>query len=94
MNSHDHIRHLQKITGGLVLVAEHKKPSIPDLRFYDDVVASKNSFRLAYFINCVFKPTILSEKHRFAEYSLRPGWRHDITIDLEKKVKLPSGKLV
>ena len=92
MNSHDHINHLQNITGGLVLVAEHKKPCVTQLRFYDEVMAAKQPFNLAYFINCVFTDSILEEKHRYAEYSLVRGCRHDITIDLEKKKKQPNGR--
>jgi len=91
-SSHDHILKLQKLTGGLVLVASHKKPSIAELEFYNQVSGKRELHD--YFINCVFPPDILTQDHRYSEYSTKPGERHDITIDMEKKTEMPDGKWV
>jgi hypothetical protein len=47
-SSRDHILKIQKMTGGMVLVAAHKKPCIADLRFFDDVKPGGN-FKIKYF---------------------------------------------
>jgi phenolic acid decarboxylase len=36
----------------------------------------------------------LTQDHRYSEYSTKPGERHDITIDMEKKTEMPDGKWV
>jgi len=92
-SSRDHILKIQKMTGGMVLVAAHKKPCIADLRFFDDVKLGGN-FKIKYFINCVFPKTILLKDHRFASYSIKPGFRHDLTLDFEKKRKDAKGRWV
>ena len=75
-----------------MLVASHKRPSIAELNFYYLVLGKRELHD--YFINCVFPPDILTQDHRYSEYSTKPGERHDITIDLEKKTELPDGKWV
>lgn len=79
-NSHDHIQEIQKITGGKILVAAVNDPSIAELSFYTPGCAP------AYFVNCVFPPDILNQERRVWKYSLKPGFRHDITLDFEKKL--------
>src|ERR1035437_5213008 len=91
-SSHDHILKLQKLTGGLVLAASHKRPGIANLKFYNKVAGKRELHD--YFINCVFPPDILTQDHRYSEYSTKPGERHDITIDMEKKTEMPDGKWI
>jgi len=84
-NSHDHIQEIQNITGGHILVAAHKRPSIAELSLYAPISNP------AYFINCVFPPSILQRAKRDAKYSLKPGFRHDLCLDFEKKKAGPGG---
>jgi hypothetical protein len=86
-NSHDHIQEIQKITGGHILVAEHKKPSIAELSLYAGVSGGNP----AYFINCPFPKSILQEKKRHKKFATKLGFRHDITLDFEKKKVVPGG---
>ena len=82
-SSSDHIELIQSLTQGRILISQTKTPSISDLRFYE------SSYRVnppLYFINCPFPEDILTRESRDAErYALRPGLRHDITLDFEKK---------
>ena len=79
-NSHDHIQEIQNITGGHILIAAHKKPNITELSLY---TPSSNP---AYFVNCPFPTSVLQEKKRKKNFATKPGFRHDITLDFEKKL--------
>jgi hypothetical protein len=78
--SPDPILVVQKLTGGCVLVAGHKTPKIGELSIY-----KKGMPNPGYFVNCVFPLDILGKPRRIKEYSLKPGYRHDILFDFEKK---------
>nr|WP_321349268.1 hypothetical protein [uncultured Methanoregula sp.] len=85
-STHDHIRHVQdRSEGGLVLLSDGKQAPLRKMRFYQGQ-------RADYFINAVWPPDILQRERRKAEYSLRPGWRLDVTLDFEKKRKVQQGK--
>jgi hypothetical protein len=84
--SHDHIVLVEKLTGGRILAAPEKICFLNEMWLYGDRTA-----RPAYFVNCVFAPSILAHEHRDNELSIKPGWRHDLLLDFEKK-QLVKGK--
>ena len=86
--SHDHIVLIQKLTGGRILAAPGKKCTLAQMWLYGD-----RAIKPAYFINCPFPPSIFAQAHRDKEFATKPGFRHDLLLDFEKK-QLVGGKWV
>lgn len=86
--SADHIELLQDLTHGHILVSLDKHSSLDTMRFYEPKCRVKPP---SYFINCPFPQDIHRHEHRIADsYATKPGYRHDITLDFEKKKRIVS----
>ncbi|HNR71955.1 MAG TPA: AAA family ATPase [Verrucomicrobiota bacterium] len=87
--SHHHILEIERLTGGRILAAPGKKCRLEQMWFHSDTPTRTPQ----YFINCPFPPSILTQVHRDKELAIKPGFRHDLLLDLEKK-KLVEGEWV
>jgi hypothetical protein len=91
--SHDHILLVQELTGGFVFVAESKRPRIKDLRLYDGNLMGGGQ-KPKCFMNCVFPAGLLGADRRLASESTKPGFRHDLLLDFEKRRNDVSGHMI
>jgi AAA domain len=86
--SHDHILEIERRTGGRILAAPGKECTLAQMWLY-----GARPLKPKYFVNCPFPPSIFSQPHREKEFAIKPGFRHDLLLDLEKK-QLVDGKWI